>query len=146
MGMNVVQLSELTAEEAKVLTLDLLKNMNPNDTQNEKSRGQLVLELMYKPFSADQLPDNVEASDDVQKAPDGTPSGGGLLVVIVHEAQDLEGKHHVNPSARILFRGEERKTKASSRLFSPSVFVSLFIAHYYFKKNKCVNLTNSLSR
>lgn len=134
MGMNVVQLSELTAEEAKVLTLDLLKNMNPNDTQNEKSRGQLVLELMYKPFSADQLPDNMEASDDVQKAPEGTPSGGGLLVVIVHEAQDLEGKHHVNPSARILFRGEERKTKASSRLFSPSVFVTLFIAHYYLKK------------
>jgi hypothetical protein len=34
-----------------------------------------------------------------------------LLVVIVHEAQDLEGKHHTNPYVRILFRGEEKKTK-----------------------------------
>lgn len=136
MGMNAVQLSELTAEETKVLTLDLLKNMNPNDIQNEKSRGQLVLELMYKPFSADQLPDNMEASNDVQKAPEGTPSGGGLLVVIVHEAQDLEGKHHVNPSARILFRGEERKTKASSRL----LLIECMTFFFFCSRLICVNL------
>ncbi|GFS38711.1 synaptotagmin A [Actinidia rufa] len=36
---------------------------------------------------------------------------GGMLVVIVHEAQDVEGKHHTNPYVRILFRGEEKKTK-----------------------------------
>jgi hypothetical protein len=114
MGVNVVPLKELTPEEQKILTLDLLKNLNPNDAQNEKSRGQLVLEVVYKPFTDDQFPSNVEAAEnEVQKAPEGTPDGGGLLVVIIHEAQDLEGKHHVNPSARLLFRGEERRTKVS---------------------------------
>ncbi|ESR35851.1 Synaptotagmin-1 [Citrus sinensis] len=111
MGMNVVPLKELTPEEPTVKTLDLLKNMDLNDGQNEKSRGQLVVEFMYKPFKEEDLPKSFEESQTVQKAPENTPAGGGLLVVIVHEAQDVEGKHHTNPYARILFRGEERKTK-----------------------------------
>jgi Ca2+-dependent lipid-binding protein len=50
MGMNSVQLKDLPADETKVSTLELLKTMDPNDVQNEKSRGQLTLELTYKPF------------------------------------------------------------------------------------------------
>lgn len=111
MGMTVVPLKELTPEEPKVMTLDLLKNMDLNDAQNEKSRGQLVVEFIYKPFKEDDLPKSFEESQMVQKAPENTPAGGGLLVVIVHEAQDVEGKHHTNPYVRILFRGEEKKTK-----------------------------------
>ncbi|KAK3007319.1 hypothetical protein RJ639_016735 [Escallonia herrerae] len=111
MGMNVMPLKDLTPDEPKVMTLDLLKNMDPNDAQNEKSRGQLVLEVMYKPFKDDEIPNDTDDPNAVQKAPDGTPDGGGLLVVIVHEAQDLEGKHHTNPSVRILFKGEEKRTK-----------------------------------
>lgn len=111
MGMNVVPLKELTPEEPIVKTLDLLKNMDLNDGQNEKSRGQLVVEFVYKPFKEEDLPKSFEESQMVQKAPENTPAGGGLLVVIVHEAQDVEGKHHTNPYVRILFRGEERKTK-----------------------------------
>lgn len=111
MGMNVVPLKDLTPDEPKVLTLDLLKNMDLNDPQNEKSRGQIVVELTYKPFKEEELPKSFEESKSIEKAPDGTPAGGGMLVVIVHEAQDVEGKHHTNPYARILFRGEERKTK-----------------------------------
>ncbi|XP_030541494.1 synaptotagmin-2 [Rhodamnia argentea] len=111
MGMNVVPLKELTPEEPKVLTLNLLKNMDPNDVQNEKSRGDLVVEVVYKPFKEDEIPNDLEDSNAVDKAPEGTPAGGGLLVVIVHEAQDVEGKHHTNPYVRLLFRGEERKTK-----------------------------------
>ncbi|KAK1370333.1 Synaptotagmin-1 [Heracleum sosnowskyi] len=111
MGMNVVSLKDLTPDETKELTLDLLKNMNPNDPVNEKSRGQLVVELTYKPFKEEDMPKDFDESGEVEKAPEGTPSGGGMLVVIVHEAQDVEGKHHTNPFARILFRGEERKTK-----------------------------------
>ncbi|CAL5349422.1 unnamed protein product [Camellia sinensis] len=111
MGLNVVPLKQLTPEELKVMTLDLLKNMDPNDAQNEKSRGQIVLELMYKPFTDEEMPKETEDSDTVEKAPEGTPDGGGLLAVIVHEAQDLEGKHHTNPQVRLLFRGEERRTK-----------------------------------
>lgn len=109
--MNVIPLKELTPEEPKVLTLNLLKNMDPNDVQNEKSRGDLVVEAVYKPFKEDEIPNELEDPNAVDKAPEGTPAGGGLLVVIIHEAQDVEGKHHTNPFVRLLFRGEERKTK-----------------------------------
>lgn len=111
MGMNVIPLKDLTPEEPKVMTLNLLKNMDPNDVQNEKSRGDIVVEVVYKPFQDDEIPDDVEDSNAVDKAPEGTPASGGLLVVIVHEAQDVEGKHHTNPYVRLLFKGEERKTK-----------------------------------
>ncbi|XP_050364985.1 synaptotagmin-2 [Argentina anserina] len=111
MGMNVIPLSELTSDESKVMTLDILKNMDPNDAQNEKSRGQLVVEVLYKAFTEDEMPDDKEDSNEVQKAPEGTPAGGGMLVVIVHEAEDVEGKHHTNPHVRLLFKGEERRTK-----------------------------------
>ncbi|XP_062101238.1 synaptotagmin-2-like isoform X2 [Humulus lupulus] len=111
MGLNTVALKDLTPDESKVLTLELLKNMNEDDAQNEKSRGQIVLELTYKPFKEDEIPDNVEDSNAVQKAPEGTPAGGGLLVIIIHEAEDVEGKYHTNPYVRLLFRGEEKKTK-----------------------------------
>ncbi|KAL7261742.1 hypothetical protein ACSBR1_000201 [Camellia fascicularis] len=111
MGLNVIPLKELIPEESKEMTVSLLKNMDPNDVQNEKSRGQIVLELMYKPFKYDEIPNETEDSNLVEKAPEGTPDDGGLLVVIVHEAQDLEGKHHTNPQVRLLFRGEEKRTK-----------------------------------
>ncbi|XVE93610.1 hypothetical protein REPUB_Repub01dG0208900 [Reevesia pubescens] len=111
MGMHVVPLKELTPEEPKVMNLELLKNMDLNDAQNEKSRGQLVVELTYKPFKEDEIPQTFEESKTVLNAPETTPDGGGVLVVIVHEAQDVEGKHHTNPYVRILFRGEEKKTK-----------------------------------
>ncbi|CAO2833812.1 unnamed protein product [Amaranthus hypochondriacus] len=111
MGINVVPLKELTPDETKVITLELLKSMDPDDARNEKSRGELVLELTYKPFKEDEMPNDVEESGAVEKAPEGTPAGGGLLVIIVHEAQDVEGKHHTNPYVRLLFKGEERKTK-----------------------------------
>ncbi|KAL8135697.1 hypothetical protein AgCh_010359 [Apium graveolens] len=118
MGMNVIHLKDLTPEETKVLTLDLLKNMDPSDPQNEKSRGQLVVEAMYKPFDDAERPADSEDSE-VQKAPEGTPDGGGLLVVIVHEGHDLEGKHHTNPSLRLLFKGEEKRTKVMKKNRDP---------------------------
>ncbi|XP_073119046.1 synaptotagmin-1-like isoform X2 [Henckelia pumila] len=119
MGMNVVPLKELPPDEAKVMTLDLLKNMDPNDGQNDKMRGQIEVELTYKPFKEEDMPHNTENTGEVQKAPEGTPSGGGLLVVTVHEAQDVEGKHHTNPYVRINFKGEERKTKQVKKSRDP---------------------------
>lgn len=110
MGMNVVPIKELVPEEPKLMTLDLLKNMDANDSQNEKSRGQIVVELLYKPFKEEDMP-TFEDAGAIPKASEGTPAGGGELVVRVHEAQDVEGKHHTNPYVRILFRGEEKKTK-----------------------------------
>ncbi|KAB2029918.1 hypothetical protein ES319_D05G194500v1 [Gossypium barbadense] len=111
MGLNVVPLKDLTPDEPKILTLVLLKTLNPNDPQNDKPRGQLVIELVYKPFKEDEMLDDIDDSGKMEKAPEGTPAGGGLLVIIVHEAQDLEGKYHTNPHVRLLFKGEERKTK-----------------------------------
>jgi len=114
MGMSIVPLRDLTPNEPRTTTLDLLKNMDPNDTQNEKSRGQVVVELTYKPFKEDEVAAGIsEDLNIVEKAPEGTPSGGGLLVVTIHEAQDLEGKHHTNPYVKILFRGEHKKTKVT---------------------------------
>lgn len=113
--MNVIPLKELTPDEPKVITLELLKNMDPSDVQNEKPRGQLVVEVLFKPFKNEQIPDEKEDQNDVQKAPEGTPSSGGLLVISVHEAQDVEGKHHTNPYVRLLFRGEEKRTKVYCR-------------------------------
>ncbi|RLM60661.1 synaptotagmin-1-like [Panicum miliaceum] len=120
MGMNRVLLKDLPADEIKVTTLDLLKTLDPNDVQNEKSRGQLTLELTYKPFKEEDMEkEGTEGTDVIKKAPDGTPAGGGLLYVIVHEAQDLEGKHHTNPYAKIIFKGEEKKTKVIKKNRDP---------------------------
>lgn len=112
MGMNVIPLKDIIPDETKSVTLNLLKTMDSNDPVNEKFRGQLTVELTYNPFKeGDTDLDITDESGTIAKAPDGTPEGGGLLVIIVHEAQDIEGKHHTNPYARIVFKGEERKTK-----------------------------------
>lgn len=111
MGTNIVPLRDLTPDESKTMTLDLLKNMDLNDVQNDKQRGQIVVELTYKPFKEEDLPKDFEEAGTVLNAPEGTPPGGGVLVVIVHQAEDVEGKNHTNPYVRIIFKGEERKTK-----------------------------------
>lgn len=117
MGMNSVPLKDLTPDEPKEFTLDLLKIADPNDPVNEKSRGQIVIELTYKAFNEEQL--KSDFTDEVQQAPEGTPAGGGVLVVRLHEGQDLEGKHHTNPYVRIIFKGEERKTKTIKKNRDP---------------------------
>ncbi|KAG0488503.1 hypothetical protein HPP92_007314 [Vanilla planifolia] len=110
-GMQVVPLKDLMPEEPKTMTLNLVKGMDLIET-DDKPRGQIVLDMLYSPFKEDYiLTEEGDNAGDVSKAPDGTPSGGGLLVVIVHEAEDLEGKHHTNPYVRITFKGEEKRTK-----------------------------------
>ena len=109
MGMNVIPLKELTPNEPRSLTLKLLKTLVPNDPENEKPRGDLVVEVVYKPFKDDEVIS--KNSEDTEKAPEGTPASGGLLLISIHEAEDVEGKHHTNPFARLIFKGEERKTK-----------------------------------
>ncbi|RHN61486.1 hypothetical protein MtrunA17_Chr4g0037181 [Medicago truncatula] len=110
MGMNVV-----TLKEPKRFTLDLLKTMDPNDTHNEKLRGQIVVELTYKRLNEEEAVKGFDETQTIPKAPEGTPAGGGQLVVTVLEAQDVEGKYQTNPQACLIFRGEEKKTKVDWR-------------------------------
>nr|GMD02525.1 synaptotagmin-1-like isoform X1 [Ipomoea batatas] len=76
------------------------------------------MELTYKPFKEEDKPNNVE-SGTIEKAPEGTPPGGGVLAVLIHEAEDVEGKHHTNPYVRIIFKGEEKKTKQVKKSRDP---------------------------
>ncbi len=52
-----------------------------------------------------------DGNNESGRAPDCTAEGGGLLEVIVHAAEDVEGKYHTNPYAKVVFRGEEKKTQ-----------------------------------
>ena len=113
MGMNVLALKEMVPDEHKAFTLELRKTLDGGEDGQppDKYRGKLEVELLYKPFTEEEMPKGFEETQAVQKAPEGTPAAGGMLVVIVHSAEDVEGKHHTNPYVRIYFKGEERKTK-----------------------------------
>eukprot|EP00249_Psilotum_nudum_P004672 c18179_g1_i1 orf=700-2313(-) len=110
LGMQVIPLQSLVPDETKIYTLDLQKNMDPNDPSNQRSRGQITLELTYKPFKQDDITPE-EDNEGGEKVQEDGLEGGGLLIVTILEGEDLEGKHHTNPYARVIFRGEKRKTK-----------------------------------
>lgn len=55
-----------------------------------------------------------KSMDDGQFANGVKSSEGGLLSVIIHQAQELEGKHHTNPFVEVNFRGDKKKTPVSS--------------------------------
>lgn len=120
LGMQVVPLRLLTPHVTKEFTLDLLKNINPNDSQSKMNRGKIMLEMTFDPFKDDNDTFCGGTSDGDGNKDNGaeessinTPSNGGLLSVAVQGAEDVEGKYHNNPYAVILFRGEQKKTKVS---------------------------------
>ena len=43
---------------------------------------------------------------------------GGLLSVTIHQAEEVEGKHHTNPFVEVHFRGEKKKTSVSLGAYS----------------------------
>lgn len=112
LGMQVVPLRLLTPYESKLFTLDLLKSMDPNDPHNKKNRGKLVVELTFDPFRDDSnstiLMSDGEGNVSVKRD---VPPSGGLLLVSVENAEDVEGKRHTNPYAVVHFRGERKETK-----------------------------------
>lgn len=118
LGVQYVALSVLKPYEPKEFTLNLLKNSIISDPDDSKRRGQLVVELIFVPFKEDsskfsEIPDKYERMDSgIDHGGDDSPlSGAGLLSVIVHGAEDVEGQQHTNPYSIILFRGEKRRTK-----------------------------------
>ncbi|KAL5990600.1 hypothetical protein ACLOJK_011502 [Asimina triloba] len=123
LGMQVIPLCLLTPHETKMFSLNLLKNMNPNDTQNKINRGVLMVELTYDPFKENDVYseplDGVGKDSSISRGGDSIASRGGLLLVMVQSAEDVEGRHHNNPYATILFRGEKKKTKAMRKTRDP---------------------------
>lgn len=115
LGMQVIPLRLLTPYESKLFTLDLLRSMNPNDPHNKKNRGKLVVELTFDPFRDDNsrtgvISDGDEGNVSVRRD---VSSGGGVLLVSVENAEDVEGKRHTNPYAVVRFRAERKETKVS---------------------------------
>lgn len=115
----MVPLKLLTPYDTKELTLNLLKDTNVSDSQNKKNRGQIEVELTFVPFKEDSSKfseslvaySRKESGAYTAMSDDGTPTGAGLLLVMIHGAEDVDGERHNNPYALIFFRGERKKTK-----------------------------------
>ncbi|CAI0426856.1 unnamed protein product [Linum tenue] len=109
LGMQVVPLSLLVPHQKKELTLDLMKNISLNNNKN-KYRGKLVLELTFNPFKEDSLNYSGRHLDNSSTTTNNKELGG-LLIVTIPGAENVEGNHHNNPYALVTFRGEEKRTK-----------------------------------
>ncbi|WCJ34462.1 Synaptotagmin-3 [Euphorbia peplus] len=124
MGMQVVSLRDIVPYETKKLTLDLVKNMNPYDPQNRKWRGKIVFEMTFNPFEEDGEKLLSENLGSYAKKGSGLETmsflKGGLLIVNVERAKDVDGRGHNNTVyALIIFRGEQKKTKGISKTRDP---------------------------
>ncbi|XP_057798945.1 synaptotagmin-3 isoform X1 [Salvia miltiorrhiza] len=126
LGTQVFPLKMLMPNEAKQVTLDLLKDTGISDV-NKKQRGQLFLELTYAPFREDNdsfsgILDGYSRKDSVMDralSNISTTGAAGLLLVTVQGAQDVEGSRHNNPYALIIFRGETKKSKMMRKTRNP---------------------------
>ncbi|KAI4384403.1 hypothetical protein MLD38_002567 [Melastoma candidum] len=135
LGMQMVPLNLLKPHENQEFTLELLKDTDISEHHHKKSRGQMVLELMFVPFKGDgnsfkdvnsfndsiRQKSYVRMESDVSKAShdSATLEGAGLLSVVVVGAQDVEGEKHNNPYALVIFRGEKKKTKVIKKSRDP---------------------------
>ncbi|XP_052620569.1 synaptotagmin-3 isoform X2 [Lactuca sativa] len=126
LGMQVIPLNLLTPHEKKEFTMELVKNMNPNDPRNKKPRGSITVELNFVPFVEDTMGFNgpIDLFMKKETIPKTLESSyvnrAGLLVVTVIGAKDLDGKRHNNPFALVIFKGEKRKTKVLKKTRNPS--------------------------
>ncbi|KAM7254346.1 hypothetical protein ACFE04_032028 [Oxalis oulophora] len=130
LGTQIVPLKQLTPSEAKEFTLDLMKDTNIHDPEDTRKRGQIIIELTYVPFKEDSLNIKLNGSMNGSMKRYGRSetridelsddeNGAGLLSVLVHGAEDVEGEHHTNPYALVLFRGERKKTKMLKKTRDP---------------------------
>ncbi|OVA18052.1 C2 calcium-dependent membrane targeting [Macleaya cordata] len=126
LGMQVIPLRLLVPQETKSFTLDLVKNMNPNDPHNMKHRGKIEVELTFNPFREenDRFSGPLDGfrrkeSEICRVSEEISANGAGLLSVTVQAAEDVEGKKHNNPYALVFFRGEQKKTKMIRKTRDP---------------------------
>ncbi|XP_078148070.1 synaptotagmin-3-like isoform X2 [Carex rostrata] len=120
LGIQVVPLRLLSPHKTTTFTLDLLKSLNLNDAHNRKNRGKLVVELTFDPFKEDHHW-SMERHSSVQTGEEGDDcvSTGGMLLVTIDSAQDVEGKKHTNPYVEIVLKGEKKKTKVIKKSRDP---------------------------
>ncbi|GBG61637.1 hypothetical protein CBR_g22435 [Chara braunii] len=138
MGVATCPLKSLTPGEKTQLSLELKKNLNPDDPANQKSRGVLIVEVRYQPFLSEQSEagDTGAAGDSGgSDAGNNTPAriaggsnslsrgitgGSGILVIEVHAAEDLDAKNNCNAMCKITVRGATAdKTKTVKRNNNP---------------------------
>ncbi|KAD2392726.1 hypothetical protein E3N88_39703 [Mikania micrantha] len=123
LGMQMVPLKLLTPNKTMNLTLDLLKNTNIVDPHKKQQRGQIMMEMTYAPFKEDNDvlsgPLTPVNKDNDMGPASRTPGGAGVLLVTIQGAEDVEGEHHNNPYAMVIFRGEKKKTKIIKRTRDP---------------------------
>ncbi|XP_024362109.1 synaptotagmin-2 isoform X1 [Physcomitrium patens] len=119
MGMQIVPLKDLVDDEPKSFTLPLVKNVDPNDEANsKKSRGDIVFEMTFKAFKEDD--NEADIAEESHSASESVPHHGGVLSVTVHQAEEVEGKHHTNPFVELHFRGDKKKTLVIKKSTDPS--------------------------
>ena len=68
-----------------------------------------MVNLMFKPFKSDS--ERFSGPIDGCGVSETSSHGGGLLLVTIQCAEGLEGKHHTNPYAVIIYKGERKRTK-----------------------------------
>nr|XP_043627072.1 synaptotagmin-2-like [Erigeron canadensis] len=106
LGVTTLKLKDLNPEYPKTHKLLVITKTNAFRVCH------LEVETVYKPYTYDQiLSDNESILSVLPKAPVGTPEGGGMLVVMIHEAKHLYTNDHCNPFVTLLFRGELKKTQ-----------------------------------
>ncbi|KAJ9554812.1 hypothetical protein OSB04_009426 [Centaurea solstitialis] len=118
-------LKQLAPKETKEFVVDLVRNLDPNDECNKKPRGSITVELTFVPFV--EAPINCNGPIELYMRRESVPKSvqnslmnrAGLLLVTVVGAQDVEGKHHNNPYALVVFKGERRKTKKLKKTRDP---------------------------
>ncbi|KAL7148596.1 hypothetical protein ABFS83_06G189500 [Erythranthe nasuta] len=128
LGAQIFPLKMLKPNEAKEVTLDLLKDTSVSDPSNKKPRGQILLELTYAPFRednngsfSDRLDSYTRKDSVLERASSNilSPTGAGLLLVTVQGAHDVEGSRHNNPYVLVIFRGETKKSKMVRKTRDP---------------------------
>lgn len=110
--MNVVPLKDIISEQQKTLTIDLLKHVDSNYLRNNKSYGQLMIELMYKPLTCEEVLTNSEEENEMNMP----LKVGGWLVVTILEA---EGIHVTYPSIYLTIQNGRKQTTLAKKSCDP---------------------------
>ncbi|PWA85450.1 C2 domain-containing protein [Artemisia annua] len=114
-GMAFLLLENLTPEYQELLDLYIF-----NVEYRSSIMGNIVIEVVFKPLAHGQIPyTQTEYTSAIHKALARTLKGGGVLVVIVHEARSLQGMNHMNPHVLMLFKDISMKTKTMTNNKDP---------------------------